>query len=225
MAMGVPPSFDLDVLRSFVAIAEEKSFTRAASRVGRTQAAVSLQMQRLEGILGKVVILRGKGGTLDLNSDGLALLDRARELLALNDEIMRSIHAMPVHGTIRLGFPAELSTRHLPQILDHFAQAAPGVEVEVELAGSCILATKLKSGELDLVVLRDPLGPRQWPAVEIWRSQVKWVTSDKHNQHLRNPVPLSTSPADCPWIPQHLSECPWRTMVIRALEQNGRGYR
>jgi DNA-binding transcriptional LysR family regulator len=51
--MGVPASFDLDVLRSFVAIAEEKSFTRAASRVGRTQAAISLQIQRLEGILGK----------------------------------------------------------------------------------------------------------------------------------------------------------------------------
>jgi DNA-binding transcriptional LysR family regulator len=223
--MGVPASFDLDVLRSFVAIAEEKSFTRAASRVGRTQAAVSLQMQRLEGILGKVVIVRGKGGIVELNGDGLALLDRARELLALNDEIMRSTHATPVHGTIRLGFPAELSARHLPPILERFSQAAPGVEVEVELAASCFLATKLKSGDLDLIVLREPLEPRQWPVTEIWRSQVKWITSDTHNQHLRNPVPLSTSPSGCPWIPPHLSECPWRSMVMRALEQGGRAYR
>lgn len=223
--MAGPTSFDLDVLRSFVAIAEERSFTRAASRVGRTQAAVSLQMQRLEGILGKVVIVRGKGGIVELNGDGLALLDRARELLALNDEIMRSMQAGPVHGTIRLGFPVELSARHLPQILDCFAQAAPGVEVEVELAASCVLATKLKSGEVDLVVLREPLEPRQWPAIEIWRSPVKWVTSDTHNQHLRRPLPLATSPAGCPWIPPHLSECPWRSMVMHTLEQGGCGYR
>ena len=78
--MAVPASFDLDLLRSFVAIAEEKSFTRAATRVGRTQAAVSLQVQRLEGMLGKTVIVRGKGGSVELNSDGLQLLERAREL-------------------------------------------------------------------------------------------------------------------------------------------------
>jgi DNA-binding transcriptional LysR family regulator len=169
--------------------------------------------------------VRGKGGIVELNGDGLALLDRARELLALNDEIMRSTHATPVHGTIRLGFPAELSARHLPPILERFSQAAPGVEVEVELAASCFLATKLKSGDLDLIVLREPLEPRQWPVTEIWRSQVKWITSDTHNQHLRNPVPLSTSPSGCPWIPPHLSECPWRSMVMRALEQGGRAYR
>lgn len=87
--MAVPVSFDLDLLRSFLAIAEEKSFTRAATRVGRTQAAVSLQMQRLEGLLGKTLIVRGKGGSVELNSDGLQLLGRAQELLALNDEIVR----------------------------------------------------------------------------------------------------------------------------------------
>ena len=50
MTMGIPVGLDLDLLRSFVAIAEEKSFTRAAARVGRTQSAISLQMQRLEGV-------------------------------------------------------------------------------------------------------------------------------------------------------------------------------
>ena len=189
--MAVPASFDLDLLRSFVAIAEEKSFTRAATRVGRTQAAVSLQVQRLEGMLGKTVIVRGKGGSVELNSDGLQLLERARELLALNDDIMRSMQAAPVHGTIRLGIVAELSARFLPQILDRFSRAAPGAEVEVEATGSCILALKLKNAEFDLVILRDGLQPRQWPAVEVWRSQAKWITSDKHAQHLRHPLPLA----------------------------------
>ena len=224
MSMGIPVGFDLDLLRSFVAIAEEKSFTRAAARVGRTQSAVSLQMQRLEGVLGQTVIVRGKGGSVELNQDGQYLLGRARELLALNDDIMRSMRAAPVHGTIRLGFPAELSARFLPRILDRFAHVAPAVEVEVEIAASCLLALKLKDAELDLALVREGLEPRQWPAVEIWRSPLKWITSDTHRQHLRNPLPLSVSPAHCPWRSE-VGECQWHSWVIRALEQGGRSYR
>ena len=67
MSMGFPVGLDLDLLRSFVVIAEEKSFTRAADRVGRTQSAVSLQMQRLEAVLGQALLLRGKGGNVELS--------------------------------------------------------------------------------------------------------------------------------------------------------------
>lgn len=223
--MGAPLGLDPDLLRSFVAIAEERSFTRAAGRVGRTQSAVSLQMQRLEAMLGQVVIVRGKGGSVELNEQGRLLLTRARELLALNDEIMRSMQARPVHGTIRLGIAAELTTRYLPRILDRFSQVAPAVEIEVDVAGSCHLTLKLKDGRLDLAVLRSGLEPRQWPAVEIWRSPVKWITSDAHGQHLRDPLPLSLSPPECPWRPTEFRECLWYGMVVKALEQNARAYR
>src|SRR5262249_39090965 len=145
MTVSVPPGLDLDLLRSFVAIAEERSFTRAAARVGRTQPAVSLQMQRLEGLLGQNVIIRGQGGRVELKNEGLYLLERARELLTLNDDIMRSMRAAPVHGTVRLGFPAELPARLLPRVLDRFSQAAPAVEVEVDVAASCSMALKLKN--------------------------------------------------------------------------------
>lgn len=225
MTMGVPPGFDLDLLRSFVAIAEERSFTRAAVRVGRTQSAVSLQMQRLEGLLGQTVIVRGKGGTVELNNEGLYLLERAKELLMLNDDIMHSMRASPVRGTVRLGFPVDLPTRFLPRILDRFSQAAPAVEVEVEVAPSCSMALRLKDAELDLVVLREGLEPRQWPVVEIWRSPMKWITSDAHLQHLRDPLPVANAPAHCPWSPSELKECQWHAIVVRALEQGGRRYR
>ena len=223
--MGVPAGLDLDLLRSFIAIAEEGSFTRAAARVGRTQSAVSLQMQRLEGVLGQVVIVRGKGGSVELNQQGQYLLQRAVELLALNDDIMRSMKAVPVHGTVRLGVADELCPQHLPRILDRFAQVAPAVEVEVETAASCALALKLKNGELDLVLMRAGLEPRLWPAVEIWRCPTKWITSDAHNQHLNDPLPLSISPTTCSFRPAESSECLWHEMVIRALTQGGRKYR
>ena len=101
---------------------------------------------------------------------------------------------------------------------------APAVEVEVEIAASCLLALKLKDAELDLALVREGLEPRQWPAVEIWRSPMRWITSDTHRQHLRDPLPLSVSPAHCPWRPE-FGECQWHSWVIRALEQGGRSYR
>ena len=182
-------------------------------------------MQRREGALGQTVIVRGKGGSVELNQEGQYLLQRARELLALNDDIVRSMRTAPVHSSVRLGIPAELSARYLPQILDRFARVAPATEVEVDLVASCQLSLKLKNAELDLALLREGLEPRQWPAVAIWRSPVKWITSDTHRQHLRDPLPLSISPAACPWRPAEFSECPWPGMVIRALEQAGRRYR
>ncbi|MEX0406790.1 LysR family transcriptional regulator [Aquibium sp. LZ166] len=212
---------DLDLLRSFIAIAEEGSFTRAADRVGRTQSAVSLQMQRLEGVLGQIVIIRGKGGNVELNQQGFYLLGNARELLALNDQVMRAMRAAPVHGTIRFGVATELSEQHLPRILDRFAQVSPAVEVNVELATSCLLAVKLKK---DLVLLREGLEPRQWPAEEVWQSSTRWITSETHGQHLRDPLPLSTSPPGCQWLPDN-RECPWRGMAFKALEHAGRRYR
>lgn len=76
------------MLRSFVLIAEERSFTRAAERVGRTQSAVSLQVQRLESLIGHRLIERGKGAGVRLTAQGDHLLERAGELLSLNDDIL-----------------------------------------------------------------------------------------------------------------------------------------
>lgn len=223
--MALPVGLDLDLLRTFVAIAEEKSFTRAAERVGRTQSAVSLQMQRLESMLEQTLLDRGKGGTVDLTQRGQYLLVRAREILAMNDDILSSLRTAPVHGTVRLGFAEEFSARYLSRVLAHFAEQAPHVEVEFTSTVSCALAIKLKSGELDLAVLEQGLEPRQWPAEEIWREPLRWVISETHNQHLQEVVPVTVSPSDCQWRPPWLSECLWRGMVLRTLEQIGRKHR
>ena len=225
MAMGFPVGLDLDLLRSFVVIAEEKSFTRAAERVGRTQSAVSLQMQRLEAVLGQALLLRGKGGNVELNKDGQYLLGRAREILALNDDILKSLRTAPLHGTVRLGIPEEVAERFLPRILESFGAQAPAVEVQVVSAASCLLASQFKNGEYDLVIVDRGLEPRQWPATEIWRQPMRWITSDNHGQHLRDPLPLAVSPADCPWRPPWLAECMSRGIATHTLEQAGKKFR
>jgi adenylate cyclase len=93
IGVGSLPSLDIDLLRSFVLIADGESFTRTAARVGRTQAAVSLQVQKLESLVGHRVFVRKRGGAVSLTSQGQFLLERARDLLALNDEIVASLRA------------------------------------------------------------------------------------------------------------------------------------
>jgi molybdate transport repressor ModE-like protein len=101
--MGNSQPLDLDLLRTLALIAKEGSFTRAAQRVGRTQSAVPLQMQRLEAVVGHSLLLRGKGGGFELTAEGQYLVERSRELLALTDEILGSLRAPLIRGTVRLG--------------------------------------------------------------------------------------------------------------------------
>lgn len=222
--MALPVGLDIDLLRTFVVISEERTFTRAAARVGRTQSAVSLQIQRLETMLGQKLLDRSKGA-VELTQQGQYLLGRARELLALNDEIVRSVTTIPIHGTVRLGLAEEFSPRYISQILAMFGEMAPHVEVEFTSSPSCALAIKLKSGELDLAIVEQGLEPRQWPAEEILRERLCWVTSEIHKQHLREIVPIAVSPSDCQWRPPWLTECLWRGIALRALERNNRKYR
>ena len=197
--MAQPPALDLDLVRTLVLIAEEKSFTRAAERVGRTQSAVSLQVQRLEFVFGHALISRGKGGGVELTAHGEELVERGRALLALNDAIVQSLRARPAPAAVRLGFDGGYARPWMPDILARFAAAQPAIAVETSRAGSCELVPKLKAGELDLIVCEAGFEPRQWPAIEVWRGRLEWITSDAHRRHLDDPLPLVLVPGNCPF--------------------------
>jgi DNA-binding transcriptional LysR family regulator len=215
MTMTLPAGLDPDLLRAFAYIAEEGSFTRAAERVGRTQSAVSMQVQRLEGLLGEKVLCRGKGGAVSLTPHGRYLLDRARDLLALNDEIWTTFRSPQIHGTVRLGTPDDYAFRYLPAVLKRFADTHPSVEVEVTCANSSTLVAKLKAGELDLTLCSEGHEPMNWPSELLWRGPLMWITSERHSPHRLEPLPIAVAGADCNW----------RIVAVRALDRIGRRYR
>jgi adenylate cyclase len=95
MAMSSPPALDIALLRSFLLVAECRSFTRAAARVGRTQSAVSLQVRRLESLIGHRLFERGAGGGVRLTREGERLQVGARELTTLSDDIVGSFRSEP----------------------------------------------------------------------------------------------------------------------------------
>jgi DNA-binding transcriptional LysR family regulator len=223
--MSPPLALDLDLLRTFALIAEEGSFTLAAKRVGRTQSAVSLQVQRLEAQVGYAVLVRGRGGAVQLTPQGSYLLGRARELLALNDEIVGSLRTRPNHAEVRFGVPEVKGGLDVPKMLQRFSETCPEIAVEAVLGPSCALVPLLKAGHLDLMLCETGIEPRQWPTVEVWRGPVRWITSEHHTPHLMDPLPLSLPPGNCPWRPPWLDECLWRGDALKALDRIGRRYR
>ena len=217
MAMDIAPPIDPALLRAFAFIAEEGSFTRAAERVGRTQSAVSMQVQRLEALLGQTLLLRGKGGAVHLTSHGRYLLERSREVLALNDEIWSAFRTPSVQGTVRLGTPDDYALRYLPGVLRRFALSHPAVDVEVLCAPSHQVVQHLKDGELDLTLCSDGHRPKGWEGVRLLESPLRWVTSARHAPHRMDPLPLALA------LESH--GCTWRRHALRALDQAGRRYR
>ena len=215
ISMPLTPALDPDLLRTFAFIAEEGSFTRAAARVGRTQSAVSMQVQRLEALLGQRLLARGKGGAVHLTPHGQHLLARARALLALNDEIWASFREPALSGVVRLGTPDDYALRFLPVVLRRFAEHHPAVEVEVLCAPSEDLVARLKAGELDLAVCSEGHEPPGWSATLLWHGPLTWITSARHAPHRQNPLPLALAKNGCSWARAALS----------ALDRAGRAHR
>ncbi|WP_137177759.1 LysR family transcriptional regulator [Roseomonas sp. AR75] len=214
--LALPPGLDPDLLRAFVLIAEGGSFTRAAERVGRTQSAVSMQIRRLEETLGQPLLVRTPKG-VQPTPQGMWLLDRARAMLALNDEIVGNFRAPPMVGTVRLGTPDDYALQWLPAILARFAEAHPAVELEVVCLNSDVLAQQFLEGRLDLTLLSEGQEPRHVPAQRIWRGPLRWVGSPTHGLHKRDPLPLALSRPD--------NFCTWRSAALSALRMQGRAAR
>ena len=209
--MNLPAGLDPELLRSFVLIAEGQSVTRTAERIGRTQSAVSMQMRRLEEVLGEPLLRRGNRG-LEPSSKGAWLLERARTLLALNEEIITKFRAPPLVGQVRLGSPDDYALQWLPGILARFAQTHPGIEVDVLCMNSEELAQRLEHGHVDLALLTEGHGR---DGEEVWRGPLRWVGPQGATLHKRDPIPLAAAHPGCTW----------RRAALEALGREGRRVR
>ena len=206
------PTLDIDLLRSLVAFADSGSFTKAANVVGRSQSAVSMQMKRLEKMLGKSLFARD-GRDLALTHDGERMVGYARRMLKLHGEAVASFVEPMLTGTVRVGIPDDYAVAVLPVLFSRFAESYPGVHIEVHCDSSDLLYPRIRAGGLDLAVLteqdiaRDGRLLRQEPVV--------WATARQHQTHRLEPLPLAVFPAPCIF----------RKWAVDRLEAQGRPYR
>jgi DNA-binding transcriptional LysR family regulator len=193
--------------------------------VGRTQSAVSLQVQRLEMAVGHGLLKRGKGGAVDLTVEGRRLVAHAHRVLALNAELFASLGSPVLSKVIRFGAADYLAQGYLPEVMKRFGAAFPTVGIDLEHAPACRLVMKLQAGELDLMVGTGGCRHRAIPSPPWPRCRFDGSSPTGAGRIWTTRCPLSLPWVDCPWRPSWLSDCVWCSAALKALDRAGRRYR
>ena len=203
---------DSDLLRTFVAVADMENFTKAAGMVGRTQSAVSLQIKRLEYIVGNRRWERGpRGGSLTRR--GEELLVNARRMVTLLNETAAALAAPALEGRVSIGIPEEYGTTVLPRALATFNNMHSNVEIMVRYASSSAQMAALERGDLDLAVVFEWQDSPRGEVLMV--DPTVWATSETHHVHGQSPVPIAL-----------YENSGWCTeFAIRSLENLGLDYR
>jgi DNA-binding transcriptional LysR family regulator len=161
---------ELRHLRYFVAIAEERSFTRAAERLWIAQPGLSTQIRRLEAEMGVQLSARHTRG-VDLTPAGELFLERARLALAAAEAASATASDLEAgrSGTLRLGLATGAQWGQTAQLLQHFRSDRPGVELTVLAAYGGTLWRDLRDGRLDVVLAPTDFGSSDLRSLELGR--------------------------------------------------------
>jgi len=166
---------ELELLRTFVAVADCGGFHRAAEQLHLTQSTVSQQIKRLE-FETRRPLFRRTTRAVALTDDGEMLLDDARRLLQLEEAARRRLNAPQLSGVVRLGAVEEVASGSLPPALGRFAKLHPNVKLEVLIGVSSELIGQLDAGRLDVVLAKRPLGTSRGRLA--WREPLLWTAAD-----------------------------------------------
>ncbi len=146
----MPTTLDIDTLRSLLAIVELKSFSRAAKQLGRSQSAISLQIARLEAVVGHSLLERARGRVLGPTVKGTELVAHAREIVALNERAVAAMRRPNSDEQIRLGMPADFLERDFASAFGEIRSRFPEARLSVRTDLSARLADDVGLGRLDL---------------------------------------------------------------------------
>ncbi len=200
-------NLDITILRSFVAVADTGGVTRAAGFLHLTQSAVSMQLKRLEELLG-LELLDRSGRTIALTASGEQLLTYARRMVALNDEVIARLTDQAFEGEITLGVPHDVVYPAIPRVLQQFSAAYPRMKVQLVTSNTLDLKNRFERGECDMILTTE--------------------TERVAGSAVLSAIPLVWVGAPCgtAWRtrPLHLAQgrsCIFRPVVLRALDGAG----
>jgi DNA-binding transcriptional LysR family regulator len=184
---------DIDLLRNFAAIADSGVMSRAAEQVGRTQAALSQQIKRLEMTVQQTLLIRtGRGVTLTLH--GERLLAHAQKILRTHDEAVAELMGESLSGNLRFGCPDDYAQVFLPPLLQSFARQHPQVLIEVVCGPTPRLLERLKDHVLDIAIVSLPDNPQRDQFLR--REPFVWVGSKGGDAVNLDPLQLALSDPD-----------------------------
>jgi DNA-binding transcriptional LysR family regulator len=180
-------NLDIDLLRTFVAIAQRETFASAAEQVGRTQSAITQQMQRLEQEVG-CVLFEKRGRQKAMTTDGSRLLAYAQRILALNDQAVQLARSRGAGEKVRIGSPHDVADSILPNMLRRLSKLSTELQMEINVGRSPFLMDALREGELDLVI--STRYDEAFPGVKLRTSPMVWICAEDFTFNPGEPVPL-----------------------------------
>jgi DNA-binding transcriptional LysR family regulator len=205
-------TYDPAQLQTFLAVAQTRSFTQAAARLGIRQPTVSQHVRKLEEATGRVLVQRDTH-TVTITTDGEAMIGFARSILAAHERAAGYFSGQRPHGRLRIGMSDDLALTRLPQILRDFRQDNPLVDLDLTVDQSGTLHRRLENDRLDLFVGKRPRGEHRGQLVR--RDRLVWVGNASTRLELSRPLPLAVYPSPS------LS----RTAMQNALERTNTAYR
>lgn len=206
-------NFDTQLLRSFIAVVDAGSFVAASEQINMTQPAMSQQMKRLEDQLG-APMFRRDGRKLALTSQGEILLNYARRIIELNDEIGEELGLGRKKEVVHIGMPEHFSESLLPVLIAEAHREFPHIQLVVKVARSQLLADCVTEGRLNMALLLGPQ-PSNDPAPH-QPVPLHWIRSSAFELDLTSdivPLVLFRSP------------CGFRSIATQVLENAGMRWR
>lgn len=181
-------NLDITALRSFVTVADIGKVTAAAARLNLTQSAVSMQLKRLEDLVG-LPLLNREGRGVALTTQGEQLLTYARRMIALNDEAWSRLTHEDYEGEITFGVPHDIVYPHAPEVLQRFAREFPRVRVNMVSSYTNKLKDELARGEADLILTTEPEPDAGGETLE--RGRLVWVGAPNGQAYKARPLRLA----------------------------------
>ncbi|WP_434697898.1 LysR family transcriptional regulator [Pseudomonas sp. Z1-14] len=206
----MPAILDIELIRTFHAVARIGKFSAAAEQLHKSPAAVSVHIQRLEAVAGGRLLNRDNQA-VSLTALGKRLLLSTTELLTTHDRVLADLHGTRLAGRITLGVPDEYADHVIRDILPTFTAAWPNVILELRTAPSYALREQVQRGKLQAAVLAQPMD-QAWEETEVLTTTTPvWVGA----------VHATASPAQPLALAVHAAQCPYRQAMMQALRESG----
>lgn len=202
-----------DLLRTFVTVVDMDSYTSAGKALGRTQPAISLQIKRLEELVGTKLV-KHTGRKLELTDDGQSLIGYSRDILRVNDSAVAHLFRYNMSGILRIGLPVDYSMDFFQKAINKFTSEHPGVDLEVQCDWSPNLLKRLHADELDVVIAMSDVMPSPYVSL-YWSERPMWVCSSDLKIDKQESIPLVVHPEGCAY----------RARIIQSLESMGQKWR
>ncbi|GAB5437755.1 LysR family transcriptional regulator [Falsiruegeria mediterranea] len=200
-------NLDITTLRSFVAVADSGGVTKAAGFLNLTQSAVSMQLKRLEELLG-LDLLDRSGRGIALTASGEQLLAYARRMVALNDEVIGRLTDQAFEGEVVLGVPHDIVYPAIPRVLKQFSTVFPRMKVQLLSSHSMLLKEQFARGECDVILTTEvDAGPDCETIAEL---PLRWVGAPDGSAWRQRPLRVAMG-----------RRCLFRPKVLAALDQAG----